>query len=251
MKESAAQNEMLYAQLRDRIRQAEKRPSFFGFMSEQACAAATTYVNAHYKDMQTMLWGGHPDAERKLFGAFPSYVTAADTLFPVAAVTLHYRKMDVLQHRDFLGAILGLGLARDAVGDILIEAGRCVVYVKEELSGYLLQNLEKIGRVGVQVTLGAEMPLPPMHSFVPVSGVVASERLDCLVGLLCKKSREQAAEMIRSGLVLLNHAEVTSSSARVHDGDILTMRKYGKFIIDRFGPQTGKGRLRVACRKYE
>ena len=84
-----------------------------------------------------------------------------------------------------------------------------------------------------------------------MGGVIASDRLDCLIALLCHTSRERASRLITSGVVALNHQEVLELSARVNEGDIVSVRGHGKFIIDSLGPLTSKGRLTVKCRKYQ
>ena len=94
------------------------------------------------------------------------------------------------------------------------------------------------------------MPLPAAHSFQPVGGVIASERLDCLVALLAGSGREKAAQMISGGYVSVNHRETDSVSAKVNEGDVISIRRYGRFIVDSLGPYTKKGRLSIKCRKY-
>ena len=146
---------------------------------------------------------------------------------------------------------MALGVERDVLGDILVGEGCCVAFLRREMAPYFLDNIRKIGRVGVKASLGAEGPLPVRREFQELSGVVASARLDCLVGLLCRTSREKAAGLITAGAVQRNHWETYSQGERVEEGDVLSIRKYGKFIIDQLGPLTAKGRLSVKCRKYQ
>ena len=82
-----------------------------------------------------------------------------------------------------MGSFLAQGVVRASLGDILAEEGRAVLFVKTELAPHFLSQIDKIGRVGVQITKGFTDPLPQAHSFQPMGGVVASERLDCLLGL--------------------------------------------------------------------
>ena len=92
--------------------------------------------------------------------------------------------------------------------------------------------------------------MPWVQQYAPVGGVVASERLDCLVAFLAGTGREKAAQMVHAGLVSVNHREADSVSHRVNEGDIISIRRYGRFIVDMLGPVTKKGRLSVKCRKY-
>lgn len=146
---------------------------------------------------------------------------------------------------------MALGVERDVIGDILVGEGRCVAFFRQEMAPYFLDNIRKIGRVGVKAEEGAKEPLPVRREFKELSGVVASQRLDCLVAFLCKTSREKAAGLITAGLVMRNHRESLSPSQRTEEGDVLSIRGHGKFQIDRLGPLTSKGRLSVLCRKYQ
>ncbi len=242
--------ELLAAKLRDGYALSQKRPYFLGFLDEGEAAFCEDALMRR-KDVRWMFWGGYEQAERRLLGLFPEYLDPGEEHFPLAALTFSFREEDPLSHRDFLGAFMALGIERSVVGDILVGKGRCVAFVRREMEGYFLQNLRKIGRVGVRAASGAEEPLPLHREFLELSGVVASERLDCLVGFLCRSSREKAAALIVSGMVMRNHREILSVSEHVKEGDVLSIRKQGKFIIDRLGPVTSKGRLSVRCRKYQ
>lgn len=246
MNKSAEQ--LLQAKLEDLLRLGERRPAFLGFLDESEAAQARQYY-AFRRD-KVMFWGGFSQAERVIAGVFPDYLEPDASLFPLQALTFRFREEDALSHRDFLGALMSLGVERSMIGDILVEKGRAVLFVREEMTGYFLQNIRKIGRVGVKILEGAEEPFPEAHQFQNVSGVIASERLDCFTALLCKTSREKAAGFIVQGLVMINHVVQDSVSVRVQEGDILSIRGKGKFIVDQVGPETAKGRLSVQCRKY-
>ena len=225
------------------MRKARGRPAYLGFLDEGGRAVLSEALSRR-RDVSFAFWGGFPEAERAMLGLFPDYMEADAQAFPIKAVTFSFRPADKPGHRDFLGAMLGLGVERSVVGDILIGEGRCVAFVKAELA-------PKRGRVGVKARLGAEEPLPVGHTFKEIKGVAASSRLDCLTALAARISREKAASMVVLGLVQVNHREICSPSARVAEGDVLSIRGHGKYIIDRLGPLTQKGRLSVQCRKYE
>lgn len=79
--------------------------------------------------------------------------------FPVASLTLTFRRQDTLSHRDFLGALMALGIERETLGDILVEEGRAVLFLKEEMVSFVEQNLEKVGSTGVGIERGFAEPL--------------------------------------------------------------------------------------------
>ena len=229
----AAQEDKLFeAKIEDCLRLGEKRPAFLGFLDLSERAYAEEYLRrAHAENYR--FFGGFPEAERTVLGVFPDYMEPLDEEFPVTGLTVKFRRQDVLSHRDFMGSFLAQGVVRASLGDILAEEGRAVLFVKTELAPHFLSQIDKIGRVGVQI-----------------GGVVASERLDCLVAFLAGTGREKAAQMVHAGLVSVNHRETDSVSHRVNEGDIISIRRCGRFIVDMLGPVTKKGRLSVKCRKY-
>ena len=241
---------LLLAKLRDGLTLSQKRPHFLGFLDEAESAFCEEFLSRN-RDAEWMLWGGYEEAERKFLGLFPDYMEAGAELFPLLPLTFRFREEDSLSHRDFLGSFMALGIERSTVGDILVGKGRCVTFIRREMEDYFLQNLRKIGRTGVQVVSGAEEPLPIFREFIDRSGVIASPRLDCMVAFLCGTSREKAAGLITAGMVMKNHREILSVSEHVKEGDQISVRKHGKFLIDRLGPLTAKGRLSVQCRKYK
>lgn len=248
---NSVQDGLLEARAADAVRLAANggRPRFVGFLDECGAKRVEKLVPSG-ESAQVMFWGGYPEAERVVLGAFPDFCIPSAEEFPVSGLTFSFRLQDRLTHRDFLGALLSAGVERSALGDILVEEGRAVVFCGSGVKHFLLSQVEKIGGVGVHVTEDFEEPLPAAHSFAPFSAVVASARLDCLVAAAVGTSREKAAELIRSKSVQLNHEIQDSVSAGVCEGDILSIRGEGRFVIDRLGPPTKKGRLAAAGRKY-
>ena len=242
---------LLQARVADAVRLAANggRPRFVGFLDEAEAKRAEGLAGRGACG-NVLFWGGYPGAERVVLGAFPDFYTPDPAAFPVAELTVSFRRQDCLTHRDFLGALLHAGVERASLGDILVEEGRAVVFCRREIAGFFLSQVEKIGGVGVRVSEGAEEPLPPAHRFADFSAVVASARLDCVVAAAAGTSRGKAAELIRAQRVELNHEPSASLSAEVREGDVLSVRGVGRFVIDRLGPKTKKGRLAAAGRKY-
>lgn len=253
--ESRQGDAALEARLRDAVRLSASggRARFFGFLDEREAGVVKRLAERN-RFSNVLLWGGYPGAERVMSGAFPDFLAPelapeAET-FPVSAVTAAFRACDRLSHRDFLGALLGAGIERPALGDLLVEEGRCVFFCRSGIVPFLLSNVEKIGNVGVRLRPGFDEPLPPARRYGEWSAVVASARLDCTVAAAGGGSRGEAAELIRSGLVQLNHETVVSPDAAVREGDKLSVRGKGRFVLDRLGPVTKKGRLSIKGRKY-
>lgn len=238
------------AQLEDAASLCDRRgtPVFTDFLTEEqqgTAAAVMKRAGAGY-----LLFGGFDDAERCMLGVFPPYQEPSGKYFPIDAVTVTYRAADRLDHRSVLGTLMAQGIERSCIGDILIEEGRCVFFCRPTVTRLLLDNITKMGGTGVTLTEGFEAPLPAAHSFRSITETAASARLDCLVAALAGVGRSRAEELITSGCVFLNSVECKKVSQNVREGDKITVRGKGKFVIDDIGDVTRKGRLILSARKY-
>lgn len=246
-------SDLLEARISDLIFRTEKTycSNFAGFFDEGGISKSQRVIERSGTDCFTYFWGGFEDSERKMLGVFASEADLDCGEFPLTALTFRYKKDYKLTHRDFLGALMSLGLKRDAIGDILIDEGRCVVFVRSEIADYVKDQIETVGRVGVRITDGTDGDLPKNVTFEEISGTIASERLDCIVAALVGKSREKAVAMIKSGAVKVSGIECMNVSQRVSENKIISVKGYGKFVVDRLGPKTKKGRLSFKGRKYK
>lgn len=196
-------------------------------------------------------WGGYPGAERALYYALPDYLDPADPgLYPIRGLTVRYPRQFPLSHRDFLGALMNLRIKREAIGDILVGEGVAVLFLWEPVFQPVLDELAKVGRVGVTLTPGLPDQLPQAHSFSEISGTVSSLRLDSVTALIIRQGRDSTARLIRSGAVSVNAVVADSVSRHVEPGDKISVRGYGKFIIQEIGAPTKKDRLHITCLKY-
>ena len=194
-----------------------------------------------------------------VFGFFPvavSYAIIARQAGMSAAqiglmcLTFTYRSEDKLTHRDFLGSFMAQQLRREVIGDIVVGEGVAQAFVTDVAARLIGSSVTKIGRVGVKLTDDEPFRLENAQKFQEISGTVASLRLDCAVGLAAHLSREKAAVLIRSDKVDVNHFTVSSVSHELKEGDILSVRGCGRFVLSRIDGSTKKGRIHINLRKY-
>ena len=242
------ESEILIARICDTfdISQRTNKPKFFGFLSQDEAALAKKTLEK--RNASFALWGGFDGAQRVMLCCLPDWCTAAD--FPILAVTFNYRTADTLRHRDFLGALMSLGITRESVGDILLQDGRAVVFLKSEILPFVLSNVSKIGRVGVTAKEGFCEPLPESDRLISASLTVSSPRLDCVVSALAGVSRSKADELISFGFVSVNSVVTEKSTKQITDGDVISIRTKGKFIIESTSAKTKKDRTILEFKKY-
>lgn len=157
-----------------------------------------------------------------------------------------------LGHRDWLGSLTALGIKREVLGDIAVESdSSAYVFAKPEAAAFIVKEMKSAGRDRVKAEFApAGVQICPSRSFEKLVSSVASPRLDGVVRALCGVSREAAAEIVTSGAAELNYLPVQDADRRVCAGDVLSVRGYGKFIIDRCEDETRRGRIRLEARKY-
>ncbi len=171
---------------------------------------------------------------------------------PLCALEITGSGFAALSHRDFMGAILATGIERSVLGEIVVQASGALVFTTPEMAVYLTENLHKIGRDTVKIRQTIPDPKGEIpRAYEQLSVTAASPRVDGVVRALTNLSREDAAELVRTGMVERNYTPVVDVDRQVAAGDVLTIRGYGKYRIDKTDEETKRGRRRIVCRKYK
>ena len=227
-------------------------PQFTRFLEPSALDEVRRAAGA--AEAKCALFGGYPDAERAM-AAFYTGEPPAPADYPMRTVRIDWNaKFASPAHRDLLGAVMGLGIERDAVGDIAMGTWRdrpCAwLFVTEEMAGYAAAGLESAGRAAVRAQVTDEAPsvLPPEGQSLRVT--VQNERLDALLAAGYRLSRSEAQRLIAAGLVKLNHVVSLRADARVAEGDLISARGLGRLKVEAFMGESRRGRLIVTLFRY-
>ncbi|MDB5084316.1 MAG: hypothetical protein JWN30_1202 [Bacilli bacterium] len=208
-------------------------------------------TNRH-PDVQFVSFGGYPDAERCRGLMLPAYQTAEDWDWELSVVRISPESSGtVLTHGDYLGALTGLGVKRSKYGDISITDTCADIILTTEMSGFVLLNLTHVARAKVRT---AEVALssftPPAVDFEERTFTVASPRLDAVLSDAMRLSRAKVLDPIRAGKVQVNWRQVSDPSWQLAEGDVVSMRGFGRFRILEMEGVSKKGRLFVKIGKY-
>lgn len=239
---------LLSARIGDAVLACERTgaPQFLGFLTETQVSAAINALKAY--SVRYEFSGGHENAERQYLAVLPDW--CEETEFPITPLTFTYRTVDSLSHRDFLGSLMGLGLVREKIGDILVDSGRAVVFANRDIAKFIVEGISKVGRVGVTVSVGASEPFPQAGKLVEFSETVASLRLDCVVAAIYGLSRGVAAEAIAEGVVFVDSLVCQKPTKTVAAGNKINFRGRGRVqVVDTEG-LSRKGRKILKCNKY-
>lgn len=194
-------------------------------------------------------FGGCGDAERTVAAIGSGEVRNED--YPISALRVCTKNKKPLSHRDYLGSLLSLGIKRELVGDIVIKDEYALVFCTKEISDFITDNLKRVASQTVNVS--PEEDLTSFHyerQYKEISVTVSSLRFDCVLSAVTGKSRSASADLIEQGFAFINYDTVKSISACVKNGDVLSVRGFGKMIIETDNSLTKKGRIHIKVKKY-
>lgn len=245
---------VLLAKLWDKIYAGIRKniPAHTGFLSPREQQLATFLFG---NTPGLTVFGGYEDAERNMLIYLPEYL---DESFlqqedcPLVCLRATFYKDETPTHRDFLGALMGCGITRQSVGDILVGENSCDFFVTEEIAPYILQNLESAGRVSVKVsTITLSQVRLPEAKLTEIRDTVSSLRLDSILAAGFRISRGTAADYIAAGKASIDGLPYEKPDKLITEGAKLSLRGMGKIRLTQIGHTTKKGRISVTIHRYE
>lgn len=197
-------------------------------------------------DFSVNFFGGYSDAERAVAAFGDDEVS-----YPITALLIEAKGKRALTHRDYLGSVLSLGIKREHIGDILIKDSGAVMFVTDEISDFIVMNLSRIGNTPVKISVTENLSeFDTNHHFKETDVTVSSMRFDCVLSAVAGTSRTRSSELIDEGLCMVNYAVTKNSRLQIKDGDIISVRGFGKFVIQTDSRLTKKGRIHIKVKKY-
>lgn len=199
-------------------------------------------------------FGGYEGAERQMLVFLPEYM-GADYLFdtdsPLVCLEARFYEKESLSHRDFLGALMGAGIARETIGDICVGEDRCNFFVTAEIAPYVLQNFLSAGHVKLhilQVSLTSlQLPQPETKE---IKDTVASVRLDSVIASGFRIGRGLAVQYIHAGKAAIDGLPCEKPDKSIEEGTKISVRGLGKIKLRTIGGQTKKGRISITIDRY-
>ena len=197
-------------------------------------------------------FGGYDNAERQMVAFHPDAL-AFTWEYPIDCLKIEPKAIkfsENLSHRDYMGALLNLGVDRSVIGDIIVQEKAAWFFCQSKMTEFFLENLCRVRHTNILITKvndPEEFPHPNLES---INGTCASVRLDSLIALAFKASRSSMVSYIESGQVFVNGKLITSNGYEPKEGDIVSVRGQGRFIFDGVSHQTKKGRCGVRILLY-
>lgn len=243
---------LLLARVLDKFEQMERRsiPTATEFLSPRELAMAVALLNTAGIRGCYVTDGGYENAERRVITFQPEWAEGTEGELAFLRAAFHGAD-SALTHRDILGSLMGLGITRERVGDILISPHSADVVVSPALAEFLVREWTDAGRVRLTVTeIGREELLVPEVKTQRVQDTVSSMRLDAVVSTAFAMSRGRAAELIAAGKVSLDHVPCDKTDKPVACGAIITARGFGKAVVRECDRVSKKGRIILVMDRF-
>ena len=209
-----------------------------------------------------VLFGGYDMAERQMVAFIPealslrygkSDLSPTDINYPFCAVRItpkNKKFSENLNHRDFLGAVLNLGIERSKTGDILVTDDSALLFIQKDIATVVTDDLIRVRHTVVDCSI---LDLDKVHytpTFQEIRGTVSSIRLDSLLPLAFSSSRSKLSGLIEGAKVFVNGKLITTNGYQIKEGDIISVRGMGKFRFENAGNHIKKNRICVTIQKY-
>lgn len=263
------EEQIQYKHYCDLIRMANQRnfPVYSQFASLNERELAYTAMESYYgrkvaEGTGYLTYGGYEDAERRMICFFPENTYHVPVLedFPLSCVIVspaNKRYCDTLSHRDYLGTLMNLGIERDQIGDILVKKEENAVH--ELYHSYIFCKKDKVPLLSeitrikhTTVTVSEVLP-QDFHwkpSFKEITGSISSLRLDAVIAVITRQSRSRCISLIQENQVYINGRLCTENAKKLKDGDILSVRGVGKYVLQEPDSISRKGRYHITIKQY-
>ncbi len=204
--------------------------------------------------VRATLFGGYEEAERRAVFFLPDYADEgeiySEALSCIKTEPLNRKFSDELTHRDFLGALMNLGIERDKTGDIIVGEDEAYIFCMREVEELICSELVRVKHTSIRAEAVplSECTLRPKMRELSVN--VASERADAVISAVFNLSRNVSARLIASESVFADGRLIRQGGSTLSEGARVSVKGYGKFVFEGVSGSTRKGRLYVNIKKY-
>ena len=241
------------------------------FVQKKNIVETTDFLDMHQKAVAEKVlksqkitnyicYGGYSNAERVMLVMYPEKLEDVfnnnqydfNNIVKVVKVTLPNEMRGKYSHRDYLGAVIKIGLKREKVGDIIVNLDGADLIVSKDISKYIVDSFKEITRFSKSDIY--EESIEKLNITEPKTEVlniiIPSMRMDSIVSELIRTSRSKALEIINAERVFVNSEVITKNSKMLKENDIITVKGKGRFKIIKILNSTKKGNLVLEVEKY-
>lgn len=199
------------------------------------------------------VFGGTADCERVMLRFGDEALCGYEEPFPIACVEiapLAEKFGETLTHRDYLGALMNLGIERATLGDIVIVGKRAFLFCTEKMSAYIIEELDKVRHTSVRCGIAKEVPKSTVTRLERKTVQVSAARADSVIAKLYNLSRSESVELFRAKKVFVNGRQNENNSGQLKPGDQVSVRGFGRFVFVGVSGETRKGKWNAEADLY-
>ena len=240
--------------LTELLRKSESAPyfiftDFLGLMEQ----AIFHEVRKEFKGARYTFFGGAEGTERIMIRFGDPEELGYEEPFPIATLKiepLSVKYAENLTHRDYLGSVLGLGIERSTLGDIIIREKTAYLFAKEDIADYIASSLEKVRRTDVKLSRVDTLPEGELYKTERRRLQAVGERVDAVIAKLFSISRDDSLSLFKKGLVFADGRQILSPSYIPKENELISVRGHGRFIYRGYESLTKKGKLNIDVDLY-
>lgn len=218
---------------------------FLTSLEQKILAKIISYA---FADIKLDFFGGIEEAERKRAKIIVNEYYDID--YDIVCLTASFKvKFNDIKHRDVMGAIHNLGINFNRIGDIIVKDEKIYIFIDRTIVDYILMNFTKIGRAVLNFEIIENLEeLRLEKNYESITIVASSHRIDSIVSKITKKSRSKVKEMLEKDYIKLNHSVINSGEKNALVGDMISIRKYGRYTITESN-KNSKSKYRISLDK--
>ncbi len=248
------ESELTKKRLTELLRKSETAPyfiftDFLGLMEQ----AIFHEIKRDFRGAKYSFFGGADGTERIMIRFGDTEELGYEEPFPIATLKIEpvsAKFSENLTHRDYLGSLLGLGIERSTLGDIIIRGKTAYVFAKEDIADYIITSLEKVRRTDVKLSRAEALPEGELYKTERRRLQAVGERVDAVIAKLFSISRDDSLSLFKKGLVFADGRQVLSASYVPKKNELISVRGHGRFIYLGYESLTRKGKLNIEVDLY-
>ena len=219
------------------------------FLNPYEIKNAISVLN-YNKDIKYTIDGGYENAERSVIFIYPYYMEYEDIDEKLKYIQIEGNfKFRSVSHKDYLGSVLGLGIKREKVGDIIVHENFAQMVLSSDICDFIVYNLEKISKNNIEVKeISKDKLVENVVEYKEITCTVSSKRLDCIISEIYNISRQESLKYIKSEKVFVNHEKIVSTSKEIQDNALISVRGKSRVIIEGTNEKTSKGKIRLKAK---
>lgn len=218
------------------------------FLDPYERVLAKSIINK-FPDIRYFENGGIIESERKVIIICNDYIDNIDDIDLNITVLRITGDLEDVSHKDYLGAIISLGIKRTKIGDILVHKDYTDIIVKNEISDFILFNLEKVGNKKIFIEARSLESLSPVKaSYKELNKILSSLRLDVYISAAYNLSRQESMNIIKSGSVKINWEPIDKPAKDLEAGDVISVKGYGRSVLHSIEGISKKNKIKTSIR---